>query len=386
MTPLSPARRDAEAFALAVENRAGVVDGPRGDVADRFADLLTCVDVLRTQEPPAPRADFVANLRMQLMDAADTLLLPADAPLAPVISLVDRPSRRQRRLSVAAAAFVVIGGTAGVAAASEHSLPGDPLYPIKRGIESAQVSLNSSDSGRGQDLLRQASTRLDEVDSLIAADSPANRIKTTLDAFQHSASDGADLLIVSFERDGDTQDITRLRTMLGSQMAKLDQLSAQAPESAKPSFTSARTLISDLDQQASMLCSGCGPASARYVSLSSAATLESLLNPGRAAQAAAQAAKNSKLAEKAAKIAKNTKPGAPKIGTGTPVPTPGTVTGSTSDVALPSTSDPLGDAVKGLTGGITELLSGGSEPLAPLAPLTDTLNTTIDTISKGLLQ
>src|SRR5690606_7562069 len=98
------------------------------------------------------------DLRMRLMDAADTLLLPADAELAPVIPLVIPENRRQRRISIAAAALVVIGGTAGAAAAAESSLPGDALYPLKRGLESAQVSLNASDSGKGQDLLRQAST------------------------------------------------------------------------------------------------------------------------------------------------------------------------------------------------------------------------------------
>ena len=62
MIRLSPARRAAEEF-------ASVVDGPRGAVAERYADLLSTVDVLREQEIPAPRADFVADLRMQLMAA-----------------------------------------------------------------------------------------------------------------------------------------------------------------------------------------------------------------------------------------------------------------------------------------------------------------------------
>ena len=80
MIRLSPARRAAEEF-------ASVVDDPRGAAANRYADLLSTVDVLREQEIPAPRADFVADLRMRLMDAADTLLLPVDAPLAPVLPL-----------------------------------------------------------------------------------------------------------------------------------------------------------------------------------------------------------------------------------------------------------------------------------------------------------
>ena len=72
------------------------------------------------------------------MTAADTLLIPAEPRLAPVVPLHGtRASRNQRRISIAAAAFVIIGGTAGVAAAAESALPGSALYPIKRGIESA---------------------------------------------------------------------------------------------------------------------------------------------------------------------------------------------------------------------------------------------------------
>lgn len=374
MTPLSPARRDAEAFANAV-------DGARGEVADRYADLLTCVDVLRTQETPAPRADFVADLRMRLLDAADTLLLPADAPLAPVVPLHASPAaRRQRRISIAAAAFVVIGGTAGVAAASENALPGDPLYPLKRGIESAQVSLNSSDSGRGQDLLRRASTRLSEVDALISKHEDASLINDTLSSFQDSASSGADLIFVDYQRNGNAEDISRLRAMLGSQLAQLDSMKAESPSDTQTGFQKARELLAELDQQASVLCGDCGPQglSNRFGAATSAPSLASLLNaPGtNAEQAADQAARDSELADRANEIAKNTsKPTVPVSGpTGTPSTDPST------GLPLPVNGSELTNPLSGLTSGVAALLKevGGE----PLAPLTDTLNT----LTGGLLQ
>jgi hypothetical protein len=375
MTPLSPARRAAEEF-------ASVVDGPRGNAADRYADLLTCVDVLRAQEIPAPRADFVADLRMRLMDAADTLLLPADGELAPVLPLSAPANRRQRRISIAAAAFVVIGGTAGVAAAAESALPGDALYPLKRGIESAKVSLNSSDSGKGQDLLRQASTRLDEVDGLLASDGSAERINHTLSAFQRSATDGADLLFVAFQRNGDPEDISRLRSMLGSQLNTLDQLSEQAPADTQPAFDSARAQLRDLDQQAQVLCGTCGPSSDRFVAVTSTQALDSLLSGPitQAQQAAAAAAAARDLAEQADKIAHQNKPG------GTTKPSdssePPKDDGSDPVVEVPSTDDPakaLTGALGGLTSGVNALLgevdaaTGGATK-----PLTDTLNSTLN--------
>lgn len=380
MIPLSPARRAAEEF-------ASVVDGPRGAVADRTADtrwgdLLSTVEVLREQEIPAPRADFVADLRMRLMDAADTLLLPADAPLAPVLPLSAPSNRRQRRISIAAAAFVVIGGTAGVAAAAESALPGDALYPLKRGIESAQVSLNSSDSGKGQDLLRQASTRLDEVDGLIDSGSSASEINHTLNAFERSATDGADLLFNAYQRNGDAQDITRLRTMLGSQLNTLNQLADKAPKSSRPDFDSARALLSDLDQQARVLCATCGPqGSNRFVAVSSAQALDSLLSGPivRAEQAAAEAARNTALADKANRIAKGTK--SSSDGTAPVTQPPSSGEGESPTVEVPDTPDPtktLDGALSGLTSGVDALLgevdaaTGGAT-----TPLTDTLNTAL---------
>lgn len=378
MTPLSPARKAADEF-------ASVVDGARGDVADRYADLLTCVDNLRTQQVPAPRPDFVLSLRERLMDAADTLLLPAETPsLAPVISLPEVSRRRQRRLSVAAAAFIVVGGTASVAAAAENSLPGDPLYPIKRGIESAQVSFNSSDSGKGQDLLRQASTRLDEVDSLIDGNASADRIESTLSSYRRSATDGADLIFVEYQRNGDPQEITRLRAILGSQLNALDELADVAPGSATPAFIDARTLVNDLDQQARVLCGACGPASQDGpLSLSSAPALTSLLTlPATDVKAATDADEQQNLVDRAGDIADDT-PLLPPASDGTGGTDP---TGTPARPALPQipglpspTDTPVRDALTGVTNGVGELLESLTKPL------TDTLGSTLDTVAKGLV-
>lgn len=379
MTPLSPARRAAEEF-------ASVVDGTRTD--DRYAELLAYVGVLRTQEAPAPRPEFVTTLRERLMDAADTLLLPAeDRPPAAVVALEEaRRHRRQRRLSLAAAAMVVVGGTAGVAAAAESALPGDPLYPIKRGIESAQVSFNSSDSGKGQDLLRLASTRLDEIGGLISEDRSADQIRSALSSYRNSAADGADLIFVSYQRTGDPSDLSRLRTMLGAQLTELDRLAESAPSDTESSFAKARSLITDLDDQARVLCGDCGPETAlSSVQLSSAPSLESLLvRPAERTQggeAPGPGKSTSELAEKADEIAKDTPllPG--------PVASPAAPPTDVADPSLPLPTDSptgeLGPTVTGVTGGVAGLLDqvGSATGTGTVTdPLTDTLGTTLGTL------
>lgn len=379
MTPLIPARRAAEEFAR-------VVDGSQVDVADRYSDLTACVEMLRIQETPAPRAEFVADLRTRLMAAADTLLVPADAParprLAPVLTLPDTRRRGHRHLGAAAAAIVFVGGTAGVAAAAEGSLPGDPLYPIKRSIESAMVSLNSSDAAKGRDLIAQASTRLDEIDAMLGNGASTTQVKHTLASFERSASSGADLLFVSFQRDGNVEDLASLRSAFGDQSARLTDLARQAPAPAQPAFADASALLSDLDQQARVLCGDCGPNSGvGFTDLTSAPALSSLLTqPAAAAAAEELASRNKALADKAAGIAEET----PQA----PLPTdPGTRDGlpGVEVPSLPTDTDALGSTVKSVTGGVQGLLDEvDSATGGVLTPLTDTLDSTLDAVT-GLL-
>jgi hypothetical protein len=343
--------------------------------------------VLRKQETPAPRPDFVANLRERLMDAADTLLVPGEAaPLAPVIAFPDAARRRQRRVSVAAAALIVVGGSASVAAAAENSLPGDPLYPLKRGIESAQVSFNSSDSGKGQDLLRQASTRLDEVDGLLDNKADADQITSTLSSFRRSATDGADLIFVSYQRNGDPSDITRLRSLLGSQLSELDQLSGDAPAGTNSAFDKARALVADLDQQARVLCPDCGPAGAlSSTRLTSAPALAGLLLPPAEATPGASVTRPGKaasdLAAKANQIAKQQNPLTPLA---TQTPQASGSGGSTPGLPLPSgtpTPGPVGQAVTGVTGGVGGLLGQVTDTVGTATkPLTDPLTTVLNSV------
>ena len=151
------------------------------------------VSVLRTQAPVAPREEYTRELRDRLMAEAESLLTPANAALT-------LPTRtrgaRERRIAVAASVAVLVGGTATMATAAQSAIPGDTLYPVKRGIERAEAGLSLSPGGKGQDLLAQANDRLTEVEGLLASDSFQSepRVPGTLAEFRGAADEGSALL------------------------------------------------------------------------------------------------------------------------------------------------------------------------------------------------
>jgi len=128
-----------------------------------------------------------------------------------------------------------------MAAAESGSLPGDTLYPIKRGIEQVTTAAHLSDAGRGQALLDQAATRLEEVRALQAQGSPDPDVVTqTMDAFRTAADSGSEKLFASYQASGDRADITAVRDFTTAQMA---DVAAMAATSAIWAVVKSRTVV-----------------------------------------------------------------------------------------------------------------------------------------------
>ncbi|WP_310961424.1 DUF5667 domain-containing protein [Nocardioides terrisoli] len=401
MSPQFAARRAAEEF-------ASVIDGPtRSDVADRYADLVGTVMLLREHPQPLPRPEFVTDLRERLMDAAD--LLPAQPTrLRPSAPARRRPAGwRQRHLGAAAAALVLVGGTAGMAAAAQSALPGQALYPVKRGIEQVEVQMSGNDAARGRQLLVQAGTRLEEVRSLVAEPSEAHAtpqlVDQTLAAFTASADQGSDLLFRSYQSGGENDDIAAVRDFTAGHMSALRQLAAHAPSQSSPAFRRAGSAVADIDQQARTLCGACSdraPVSLPRVldDMVSARSLTALVTvptarADQAARAGSRARAEARAAQEAASRSAGTgatthtpslsSPGA----TSTAPPAAGASTPQvgTLGAALPKPSKhPVTDLVKGLTSGVPLANGLGDTLNGVTAPLDDTLNGVGDAV-KGLL-
>jgi hypothetical protein len=255
MTSAFSARRRADEFEALLTRGPGASLSERE--AARFAELVDLVSDLRALPEVAPRAEFVSSLRESLMAEADTVLVrqPA-APQRLAMPTTTRP--RDRRLATLLGGAALVGATATMAVAAQTSLPGESLYGVKRGIESAQVRLAGDDSERGRTLLAQAETRLTELEELAAGDGGAVQlIPDTLDDFTEQSGDGVRSLLTAYGSGGSRADVQAARAFTSTSMERLDALQGELPESASDELLAAGRTLLDLDTEISTACGLC---------------------------------------------------------------------------------------------------------------------------------
>ena len=233
MTPSFRARRRAEEFDALI----GGASDPTTPSA-RDAELLELVGALRSTPTVTARPEFVADLRARLLVEADTALVPTDLDK---LRLPPRRTPRERRLVALAGGLVIAGAATTVAVAAQSSLPGDPLYPVKRAIESAHAGLSVGDNREGRTLLGNASGRLDEADALSRSDDPDSQamVADTLSTFTDQASAGAELLVADYQSTGRQSSIATWHDFASSSIAQLKELAPEVPADARPELVRA---------------------------------------------------------------------------------------------------------------------------------------------------
>ena len=219
-------------------------------------ELAGVAGVLTSQAPVAPRPAFAAELRERLMAEAAEVLTPANRAL----TLPARPrGKRERRLVAVASALVLVGGTASMAVAAEHALPGEALYPIKRGIEHAEAGLSTSSASKGRDLLSQADDRLSEARGLLGQDRVGTDVTVprTIADFTGQAREGSALMMKAFRVDQDPATIVAVRAFAARGVTDLQELAKSAPPEAQDELAAAATALSEIDAEARGLCDTC---------------------------------------------------------------------------------------------------------------------------------
>lgn len=379
MISLSKARREADEFARALDEPDFVDGAP-------YADLVGTVALLRAERQPLPRPEFVSDLRERLMAAADEAIAPTTAPTSLPVRTVAPMHPHRRRLATLAAGLTIVGGTAGVAAAAQGTLPGDSLYPVKRGLETLQLHLATSDSARGRDLLGQASTRLEEAKALLSESTDSRNVSLAseaLDAATTSANDGANLLFDNYQSSRSTSDVTAVRSFAADQMDTVGQIAKMAP-AVSPVVSQLGDALAAIDQKARSLCLTCLDGSPAVSLPESILTIPSDALKLLVAQPTQRAGALESLAEKAEKVAQ-TQPStppptmAPPAGPSTPTSPDKQTTSTTQKGQQPA----IGQLITGLTGAANGL---PGQLVDTVNGVVNGLGSTVSQVTNGLGQ
>jgi Domain of unknown function (DUF5667) len=255
MMSMASARRRAEQFAVAADGFATTA------LDAETQTFLQLVEQLRTLEVPAPDPAFTAHLRTQLMAAAGEELVAAPISRAPATRPRSAEPRSRRIVSIAASVCIVMGSGMGVAAASQSALPGDALYPLKRGIENVAVSIASGPADRGHEYVVAAGTRLTESQALVItrSDDPSTSalVSTTLGDFRSEAQHGADELITAYNNDRGDASILELRNFANDSAQQLQALGMTVPSDVRRDVLLAARKLTFIDKRARVACSTC---------------------------------------------------------------------------------------------------------------------------------
>lgn len=230
---------------------------------EQYADLLAVVAELRTTPEVEARPAFVADLRSQLVAAAERQAAGVvDEETALRLTPKQRRGSNERRLAAALGGFAVVAATGSMAMASQGSLPGDVLYPVKRAIENAQTNLKGDEAARATSLLEHAEARLAEVEALSdrGADTDAATLNETLDDFQRQSGQAAALALDEYAADGDRAAVEELRAFTGRSLEQLTSLSEDLPADSRPALVAAAQSLIQIDQSAAQQCPECGGA------------------------------------------------------------------------------------------------------------------------------
>ncbi|MDQ3416776.1 MAG: DUF5667 domain-containing protein, partial [Actinomycetota bacterium] len=252
-------RRQARSFATAVDGIGGRAQGRGGTGAgSEVPSLASLVDSIRTLPAVRPTDHFRGELRARLLMAAE--LEFAGGPSAASHTPGPTSGRVQRGLAAATGAVVLAGAGAGLASASASSVPGDLLYPVKRGLEQVDLTVATGSLEQGMTELDRAAARLAEAESLLDSDAgQLARLPGTFVDFSSSAAIGRDLLLQSYASSGDPAALRAMQDFVSHSSQSMTAMVPQLPAAAQAAFVDAAEQIVGTDSAIEQVCPTCAP-------------------------------------------------------------------------------------------------------------------------------
>jgi len=224
------------------------------DCLDRYPSMREQLEpllriALGIREPPdvKPSAAFKVKARVWLMDQIYGRQPVAKWPWSRYNSQM-KPTPHVKRLSMSMASVVIavvlalsaLG--AGTAYASQASLPGDTLYPVKLGTEQVIMTLSGDDAARAERALSFADKRIREMEAL-AQKGRSQDLEVAAEQYDHALNMTLNMIEQAADRGLPTENITALvAEATARHFLVLDEVWDMVPEEARAAIANARNV------------------------------------------------------------------------------------------------------------------------------------------------
>ena len=192
-------------------------------------ELRSLLEIAASLKPDevSPSPQFKERAKMHLFDE----VRPAPIKVTqPVWKWYRTPSRILAPVSIAMLIFIIAGTS--TVYASQSSLPGDTLYPVKTGIENLQLAVTTSPAVKADLYLKFTQRRIDEVQQEVKLN--RNVSAETLAKIQQQFDDTLKELGNSNNTKASNATLSRLSVVTLNQQVELEQILAGAPRSSQP--------------------------------------------------------------------------------------------------------------------------------------------------------
>jgi hypothetical protein len=229
--------------------------GPGSRAADPEEALIARLATLAPALDGEPDPDWESRTRSRLVAMA-AVRTPEPEPASPLRRMLarreGRPGAWRTRLTAGlAGAAAAVVAVAAVVTVSADAQPGDALYGLKRGTEQTQLAL--AGNARGRTLLSFASTRLEELSSVLADDPSPDLVAGTLETMDAQTADGAAWLAERAVETGSRAPLDELSDWSAGQSAGLAGLQPDVPTGVAGDVTDSADLLTRIEQRADTL-------------------------------------------------------------------------------------------------------------------------------------
>lgn len=249
--------RQRERFARAVDSLPDTGRSPDPKLAGELAVVMM---LRRSAAATAPTRDARDRMRATVLarlpePESKPRLVPSPVPRTPAARQAAAPRTEGRvtgprgRFAIAmAAAFCVLLVLSGMTLfLSRNALPGDPLYGVRRTVESATLGMTSGDEAKGLKHLEFAGNAIGDVETLVARypdprNSPVGDYLTAFASFDLDASAGtADL--VGYATSHNDGVLSTLQDWASEQSNRIQQVRRSLPGQAVPASNDSLALL-----------------------------------------------------------------------------------------------------------------------------------------------